>query len=137
MESVRSRADPRPGRSASRPPMIDGPCPTGRAPARPIPCCPIPAGAIAPTSSRPRHAAHHDRYQELVQRRHPRQAPACPRGAPFREVEIADDAALRDEMIARAGGRWTAPRIFIGEAHVGGCDDLYPLEREGRLDATL
>jgi glutaredoxin 3 len=41
------------------------------------------------------------------------------------------------ERIARAGGRRTVPQIFIGDAHVGGCDDLYPLDREGRLDALL
>lgn len=44
---------------------------------------------------------------------------------------------LRQEMIARAGGRTTFPQIFIGDAHIGGCDDLYALEREGRLDAIL
>jgi glutaredoxin 3 len=59
------------------------------------------------------------------------------KGATFREVEISDDPALRDEMIARAGGRQTVPQIFIGDTHVGGCDDLYQLDREGRLDALL
>jgi len=37
----------------------------------------------------------------------------------------------------RAGGRHTVPQIFIGDTHVGGCDDLYALERAGRLDALL
>ena len=59
------------------------------------------------------------------------------KGVPFREVEISDDEALRDEMITRAGGKQTVPQIFIGERHVGGCDDLYELEREGRLDSLL
>jgi len=59
------------------------------------------------------------------------------KGVAFTEVEISDDDALRDEMIARAGGRQTVPQIFIGQTHVGGCDDLYRLEREGRLDALL
>ncbi|HLH29297.1 MAG TPA: glutaredoxin 3 [Acidimicrobiales bacterium] len=59
------------------------------------------------------------------------------KGATFREVEISDDPALRDEMIQRAGGRRTVPQIFIGDTHVGGCDDLYQLESEGRLDALL
>ena len=59
------------------------------------------------------------------------------KGAAFTEVEISNDDALRDEMIARAGGRATVPQIFIGDAHVGGCDDLYRLEGEGRLDALL
>ncbi|HRP79486.1 MAG TPA: glutaredoxin 3, partial [Aquamicrobium sp.] len=39
--------------------------------------------------------------------------------------------------IARAGGRSTFPQIFIGSTHVGGCDDLHALDREGRLDALL
>ena len=44
---------------------------------------------------------------------------------------------LRREMIERANGRTTFPQIFIGDTHVGGCDDLHALEREGRLDALL
>ena len=63
--------------------------------------------------------------------------PCSRKGAPFHEVEISDDPALRDEMNERAGGRRTVPQIFIGETHVGGCDDLHELESEGRLDALL
>lgn len=59
------------------------------------------------------------------------------KGVPFTEIEISNDDALRDEMIQRAGGLHTVPQIFIGHRHVGGCDDLYQLEREGRLDALL
>ena len=59
------------------------------------------------------------------------------KGATVTEVEISDDDALRDEMIARSGGRQTVPQIFIGATHVGGCDDLYRLEDEGQLDALL
>ena len=44
---------------------------------------------------------------------------------------------LRQQMIARARGRSTFPQIFIGDHHVGGCDELHELEREGRLDALL
>ena len=40
-------------------------------------------------------------------------------------------------MLARSGGRRTVPQIFIGETHVGGCDELYDLERQGRLDPLL
>ena len=40
-------------------------------------------------------------------------------------------------MSERANGRWTVPQIFIGETHVGGCDDLYDLERTGKLDVLL
>ena len=59
------------------------------------------------------------------------------KGAPFTEIEISGNDALRDEMIERAGGRHTVPQIFIGETHVGGCDELHQLENEGRLDALL
>lgn len=59
------------------------------------------------------------------------------KGVAFAEIEIEGNDALRDEMVARAGGRTTVPQIFIGETHVGGCDDLYQLESEGRLDALL
>lgn len=55
----------------------------------------------------------------------------------FTEVDIGREPARRAEMIAKAGGRSTVPQIFIGERHVGGCDDLYALERAGRLDPLL
>ena len=54
----------------------------------------------------------------------------------FTELEITGKADLRDEMIRRSG-RATVPQIFIGEAHVGGCDDLYALEQRGALDTML
>jgi glutaredoxin 3 len=59
------------------------------------------------------------------------------KGVPFEEVEISSDNTLRDEMVSRAGGKQTVPQIFIGDTHVGGCDDLYELENEGKLDAIL
>ena len=52
-------------------------------------------------------------------------------------MEIDGHDALREEMAARAGGRRTVPQVFIGETHVGGCDDLLQPESEGRLDALL
>jgi glutaredoxin 3 len=56
----------------------------------------------------------------------------------FTEV---DDAAFnpekRNEMLARSGGAATYPQIFIGDRHVGGCDDLMAMERDGALDALL
>lgn len=59
------------------------------------------------------------------------------KGVAFTEVEITGDNALRDEMIARAGGRRTVPQIFVGDVHVGGCDDLYELESKDRLNTLL
>ena len=47
------------------------------------------------------------------------------KGADFTEIEISGDDALREQMVERAGGRRTVPQIFIGNTHVGGCDDLY------------
>ncbi|WFU19447.1 glutaredoxin 3 [Bradyrhizobium sp. CB3481] len=57
--------------------------------------------------------------------------------AAFTEFNIASDAAYRDEMYKRAGARSTFPQIFIGNTHVGGCDELYALDREGKLDDLL
>lgn len=51
-------------------------------------------------------------------------------------IRIDLDLARRDEMVARSG-RTTVPQIFIDGVHVGGCDDLYQLDREGRLDPML
>lgn len=59
------------------------------------------------------------------------------KGAPVTEIEAAYDMRKREEMIARSGGRMTYPQIFIGETHVGGCDDLVALERAGKLDGLL
>ena len=55
----------------------------------------------------------------------------------FEEVSVDGDRAAQAAMAQRAGGRSTVPQIFIGAAHVGGCDDLYALENAGRLDAIL
>ena len=59
------------------------------------------------------------------------------KGVAFVEHDATYSPELRQEMIARAGGRSTFPQIFIGSTHVGGCDDLHALDREGRLDALL
>jgi len=57
--------------------------------------------------------------------------------ADFTEIEAGMDPALRQEMIQRSGGGVTFPQIFVGEQHVGGCDDLMALDRAGKLDALL
>lgn len=59
------------------------------------------------------------------------------KGAEFEEIDVQGNAELRQEMMARANGGYTVPQIFIGDAHVGGCDDLYALDRAGKLDALL
>jgi glutaredoxin 3 len=55
----------------------------------------------------------------------------------YEEYELTWGSPLREEMIQRANGRTTVPQIFIDGKHVGGCDDLFALEREGRLDQYL
>jgi len=59
------------------------------------------------------------------------------KGVAFSEIDVSADPALRAAMVERAGGRRTVPQIFVGPTHLGGCDDLYALERAGRLDALL
>ena len=58
------------------------------------------------------------------------------KGAAFDEVDVFMDADARAEMEQRSARR-TVPQIFIGEKHVGGCDDLYALESNGQLDPLL
>ena len=59
------------------------------------------------------------------------------KGVEIREFDVDADPALRQEMMARSGGRRTVPQIFIGDHHVGGSDELSALEREGRLNGML
>jgi len=74
--------------------------------------------------------------------------PSCPycvrakqllqrKGVAFTDIDVKADAAKRDEMLKRANGRQTIPQIFIGDRHIGGCDDLYALDAKGELDALL
>lgn len=58
------------------------------------------------------------------------------KGVAFDEIDVGGKPALRAEMEAKSG-RHTVPQIWIGDSHVGGCDDLYDLDGTGRLDALL
>lgn len=58
------------------------------------------------------------------------------KGADFEEIEAGMDPALRKEMMDRSG-RTTFPQIFVGEQHIGGCDDMLALDRAGKLDPML
>jgi glutaredoxin 3 len=58
------------------------------------------------------------------------------KGVEVNEIEAASDMALRQEMIQKSG-RATYPQIFIGDRHIGGCDDLVALDRQGGLDPLL
>ncbi|MGB0440441.1 MAG: glutaredoxin 3 [Paracoccaceae bacterium] len=59
------------------------------------------------------------------------------KGAAFTEINILTNPARKPEMIQRANGGRTVPQIFVGDLHVGGCDDLYALEQRGKLDSLL
>jgi len=59
------------------------------------------------------------------------------KGVSFSEVNVLAEPGRKAEMIKRANGGRTVPQIFIDGAHVGGCDDLYALERAGKLDPML
>ena len=59
------------------------------------------------------------------------------KGVAFDEISAAFDAEKKAEMLERSGGRATYPQIFIGETHVGGCDDIMSLEQAGKLDPLL
>lgn len=59
------------------------------------------------------------------------------KGMAFEEVDVTGQTELRKSLSERAGGRSTVPQIWIDERHIGGCDDLLALDREGKLDALL
>lgn len=58
------------------------------------------------------------------------------KGVPFEEIKVDGNPQVRAEMSQKAG-RTSVPQIWIGSTHVGGCDDLYALERAGKLDSLL
>jgi len=58
------------------------------------------------------------------------------KGVVYNDIAVDNDPRLRREMMARSG-RTTVPQIWVGEQHIGGCDDLLMLERQGRLDEIL
>ena len=59
------------------------------------------------------------------------------KGAQITEHDVRAEPDKRAEMVQRAEGGRTTPQIFVGDAHIGGCDDLFALERAGKLDALL
>jgi glutaredoxin 3 len=59
------------------------------------------------------------------------------KGVAFSEIDVTGDHEGRNRMVERANGRMTVPQIFIGQTHVGGADELYALERAGKLDPLL
>ncbi len=59
------------------------------------------------------------------------------KGVAFEEIDAPHGSAARADASKRSGGRTTMPQIFIGERHIGGCDDLVALDRAGKLDSLL
>ncbi len=59
------------------------------------------------------------------------------KGVAYNEHDASFSPELRQEMIARANGGSTFPQIFVGDVHVGGCDDLHALDARGQLDGLL
>lgn len=59
------------------------------------------------------------------------------KGVALTEIDTTGKPEVRARMIERAGGRSTVPQIFIGSAHIGGCDDLFALDAAGRLEQML
>ena len=68
-----------------------------------------------------------DMAKQLLQRK----------GVSFSEIDVTGKPVVRDEMRRKAGGRNSVPQIWIGNKHVGGCDDLYALDHQSKLDALL
>ncbi|KXI28352.1 glutaredoxin 3 [Paraglaciecola hydrolytica] len=59
------------------------------------------------------------------------------KGVPFEEFKIDVQPELRATMIQRAKGGYTVPQIFINNQHIGGCDDMFALESQHKLDSLL
>lgn len=59
------------------------------------------------------------------------------KGVSFTEIDVAGSPDARAEMMQRSNGGRTVPQIFFDDQHIGGCDDLYALERERKLDVML
>lgn len=59
------------------------------------------------------------------------------KGLKYEEIDVTEKADLREMLVKKSGGRKTVPQIFIGDHHVGGCDDLHALEAASKLDPLL
>lgn len=59
------------------------------------------------------------------------------KGVEFTEIDLMQQPLRKREMIEKAGGRTSVPQIFIGETHIGGCDELFALDAAGKLDPLL
>lgn len=59
------------------------------------------------------------------------------KGITFTEIDVTLDQTRRAEMTRKSKGRTTVPQIFLGEQHIGDCEEIHALEREGKLDVLI
>ncbi len=59
------------------------------------------------------------------------------KGVPFEEINAPGGSPARQQATERSGGRSTVPQVFIDGRHIGGCDDMLALDRQGKLDPLL
>ncbi len=59
------------------------------------------------------------------------------KGVAFNEIHAPGGSPARAEALARSGGRTSVPQIFIDDSHIGGCDDLFALDKSGKLNTLL
>lgn len=59
------------------------------------------------------------------------------KGIEYKEYAIDEQPELREEMVNRANGGYTVPQIFINDQHIGGCDDMFALESQNKLNSML
>jgi len=59
------------------------------------------------------------------------------KGVPYEEIDVSRDPDLRRTMVQKTGGRMTVPQIFVNGTHIGDCDEIYALEKAGKLDPLL
>ena len=59
------------------------------------------------------------------------------KGVPVEEIDVLSNDAARQEMLSKSNGMRTVPQIFVGDTHVGGYDQLYALDKAGKLDPLL
>jgi glutaredoxin 3 len=59
------------------------------------------------------------------------------KGVAFEEIDVSGDSELRLSMVQMSGGRMTVPQIFVDGSHIGDCDDIYALDKTGKLDPLL
>jgi glutaredoxin 3 len=98
--------------------------------------------------SRSCHYSYHKKTRDPMQKIEIYTTKICPycikakalldkKGVSYHEIKVDGNDDLRQQLVTKSGGRKTVPQIFIGDQHIGGCDDLYALDKDGGLDPLL